>query len=57
MSKQISLNQLNALFFVLSFMSTEDLLTSAMYGFSNVDNENARDNERICYEALHSFLN
>lgn len=53
----VKYNELTALQFVLNFIDTKELLTSAMKGFAEQDSVKARDNEKICFEAIHSFLN
>ena len=57
MNKNFSLNEVSALFFVLSFISVDQLLTSAMTGFSTDTSIDSKDKEKICFNALHSFLN
>lgn len=57
MNNKITLNEISALFFVLSYITVDQLLTSAMNGFSTENTAQSKDNEKICFNALHSFLN
>lgn len=57
MSNKVSLNELAALKLVLEFISIDELLTSAMNEFASHEDVKSKENERICFEALSSFLN
>lgn len=57
MSNKVSLNELAALKLVLEFISVDELLTTAMNEFASHEDVKSKENERICFEALSSFLN
>ena len=53
---KLSINEQIALSFVLDYISLKDLLKSAMLNFAGTNTVKGKDNERICFEALTSFL-
>lgn len=52
----LNLNELAALSLVLEFISTKDLISSAMNQFADQDDIRSKDNADVCFKAIATFL-